>query len=563
MGADPSGLPGGTSVGTILISQPGSDNVTPVKVTLQETITVPTLTVTTNPPNLNFVCNRTTYTAPHTFINPATPFYCEGATTVQTIAPGTRALFSGWSDGYAGVVRKMDAPANQTLTILYRLQNEVSISVNPTCGGTVVPSHFWYNPGTLATSMAKPEGSFEFVNYSGDLSFTDPALKFPVSGPVNLVANFKCTNCDALTSQPAAINLASHLSLNAHIASANPADRIQFIVDPDLPPWLSVSASSPTIPTNLTVKADVSAQEAGSHNTSITLHPVNLPAGASVPDLIIPVTLGVVDVAVDSVPSGLNVIVDNVTYTAPAQFKWVSGSEHRLNAATQIVGNAKYVPGAWSDGGAAFHVVTAPAPGALVSYTDDFAAYYQLALKADPPGGGNVKVVNPAPDGFYLNGSSVSVQARANPGFRFAEFSGSVSGTTNPVSLSVNNYVLELANFNSATGPALRVTPPGQWLILPFSNTVSGTFQIANVSTSGVGNVTITGVDSFKTVAGAGTVSLISQGSVYIAAFPPGASFPFQLQFNWPASAHQVQMTVHFSGDGAAYAGQTTLTLTR
>ncbi len=563
VGANPAGVPDGPNVGTILISQPGAATSLQVQVKLIETITSRSVTIKTSPANLDFVCNRTTYKAPYTFLSPTSPFYCEGSTVVQTIAPGTRALFSGWQDGFQGPVRLIDTTKSQTLKVLYRKQNEVSVTVNPACSGTVLPSHSWYNPGTEANLAASPAPNYKFVNYSGDLSSTNAQTAFSVSQPVNLVANFTCPNCDILTSRPAAFNLGAHLTIDATVVGANLSDRIQFMVDPSLPDWLTATPTSATTPANLKVTANISDLEAGNHNTTITLHPIHLAAGVRIPDLNIPVTLGLVDVAVDSAPSGLLVSVDHVSYTTPAQFKWVSGTPHLLDGSVQIAGMVKYVPGTWSDGGLSTHQVTAPAPGAAVKYVENFAPSYQLSLKADPPGGGTLSVVNPSADNFYPGGSLVRVEATANPGFRFAEFSGSVSGSANPVSLTVNGGVLEFANFNSSAGPAMRVVAPSQLLALPLSNNVSGVFQLTNTSTSGIGNVRVTGVDSFQTLVGTGGVSLASQSSSFIAALPPGGALPFLLQFDWPPSAQTVQMTVHFTGDGGAYTGATRLVLTR
>jgi hypothetical protein len=57
--------------------------------------------------------------------------------------------------------------------------------------------------------------------------------------------------------------------------------------------------------------------------------------------------------------SGLKVIVDGVTYTAPQRFDWEPGSRHTIEAPpSQSIGETVYAFGRWNDDGEPAHTIT-------------------------------------------------------------------------------------------------------------------------------------------------------------------------------------------------------------
>lgn len=83
------------------------------------------------------------------------------------------------------------------------------------------------------------------------------------------------------------------------------------------------------------------------------------------------------DTTIASSPAGLSVTVDNVACITPCVFRWSSGSNHTIAASTQAgPPGTRYVFNAWSDGGAASHVITAPS--AATTYTANFTTQYPL-----------------------------------------------------------------------------------------------------------------------------------------------------------------------------------------
>ena len=103
----------------------------------------------------------------------------------------------------------------------------------------------------------------------------------------------------------------------------------------------------------------------------------------------------------------------------------------------------QYVWKKWSDHGAISHVV---APTTNKTYTAVFQTQYFLTMSAGPGG-----AVQPA-SGWHNAGASVAIKAKANPGFTFAGWvgsgTGSYTGTNNPASIIMGGPISEMGNFS-------------------------------------------------------------------------------------------------------------------
>jgi len=154
-------------------------------------------------------------------------------------------------------------------------------------------------------------------------------------------------------------------------------------------------------------------------------------------------------------PSGLKVTVDGVAYTAPQTFNWDAGSLHTLSAASPQTGTPgiQYIYNSWSDNGSQIHNITAPA--STTTYTASFATQYTLTTSANPSGGGTI---NPAGAIWGNSGQSVSISATANTGYRFVGWSGDLSGSSNPSSITLSGPKSVVANFETVIAPS---TPSG------------------------------------------------------------------------------------------------------
>ena len=158
---------------------------------------------------------------------------------------------------------------------------------------------------------------------------------------------------------------------------------------------------------------------------------------------------------VDTLPSGLQVTVDSVLYTAPRTFQWVPGTTHTLSALPQAgTPGTQYAMPAWAPGGAASQTITASS--APAAYTANFSTQYFLTTVASPPTGGTV---NPA-SGWYNAGAVLQVTATASPSYQFVSFSGALNGVATPQNLTMTAPASINASFNALPADfTVSVTP--------------------------------------------------------------------------------------------------------
>jgi photosystem II stability/assembly factor-like uncharacterized protein len=142
------------------------------------------------------------------------------------------------------------------------------------------------------------------------------------------------------------------------------------------------------------------------------------------------VTIPVVQVAFNTDPPGVRVLIDDIYYATPKNFLWRKGSTHTLAPGTPvIIGDARYRWRAWSDSGVESHSVRVLESS--LQYTAYFDTEYYLNLSCFPAEAGSVTVDPPSMDGFYLKDTVVQLTAAANRGYYFALWSGSWPGNSN------------------------------------------------------------------------------------------------------------------------------------
>ena len=151
-----------------------------------------------------------------------------------------------------------------------------------------------------------------------------------------------------------------------------------------------------------------------------------------------------VQVTVQTSVAGPSFSIDGTTYTSAQTFSWQPGSSHTIATTSPQSGGTgvQYVWTTWGDGGAISHTV---APTTNKTYTATFTTQYFLTMTAGPGG-----TVTPA-SGWKPSGSTVSITAKPSTGYSFTSWSGtgtgSFSGTTNPMNITMGGPVSETANF--------------------------------------------------------------------------------------------------------------------
>ena len=174
-------------------------------------------------------------------------------------------------------------------------------------------------------------------------------------------------------------------------------------------------------------------------------------------------------------PTGLQITVDGTNYTAPQIFNWSSGSTHTVSVSSPQSGvpGTRYVFSSWSDGGAQDHTITAPS--ASTTYTVNFTTQYSLTTAVNPTGGGTA---SPSGTSWYDSGQSVSVSVIAGSEYSFSGWSGDLTGTSSPISLTMNGPKSVTAQMTSIpetiSTPAQPSGPPSGSAGTSYSYIASG-----------------------------------------------------------------------------------------
>jgi hypothetical protein len=125
-------------------------------------------------------------------------------------------------------------------------------------------------------------------------------------------------------------------------------------------------------------------------------------------------------------------------------FTWATGSPHTIATTTPQSGatGVRYYFSSWSDAGAISHTV---APTKTTTYTAKFGTQYYLTMSAGT--GGHVSPGS----GWHTSGTTFSIAATASTSYTFSNWTssgtGSFSGTTNPVNITMNGPITEAATF--------------------------------------------------------------------------------------------------------------------
>jgi len=151
-----------------------------------------------------------------------------------------------------------------------------------------------------------------------------------------------------------------------------------------------------------------------------------------------------VQVTVQTSIAGPTFSVDGTTYSSAQIFSWQPGSSHTIaTISPQSAGTGvRYAWNNWSDGGTMSHTVM---PTTNKTYTAKFTTQYFLTMSAGTGG-----TVTPA-SGWKNSGAAVSITARPAAGYSFTRWSGtgtgSFSGATNPVNVTILGPISEAATF--------------------------------------------------------------------------------------------------------------------
>lgn len=211
-------------------------------------------------------------------------------------------------------------------------------------------------------------------------------------------------------------------------------------------------------------------------------------------------------VTINSNPSGLQFTVDGVPCATPCAVSRASGASIQVIAPAAIssspVSRINFV--SWSDGSSAStRTVTFSQNSQNIVAT--YQSQWALVATANPSGSASFSYSPATPDGFFVDGTQVSVNVVAANGFKFVKWSGDFSGTfttgyltmSGPHAITANTLAVPSiapAGIMSAAGTTPDGTMAPGSVISIYGTSLSPALTIAssNPLPQTLGNVTVT-----------------------------------------------------------------------
>jgi cytolysin (calcineurin-like family phosphatase) len=123
----------------------------------------------------------------------------------QQVTPSSQLAFQSWPDGYASATRVISGIRGgaQSFTANVGMQYLVNVTPSPASAGTISGAGF-ANAASRIVLTATPAAGFTFAGFSGDVNSSQNGLSVPVSGPLNITANFTASSAPSIVVAPGA-----------------------------------------------------------------------------------------------------------------------------------------------------------------------------------------------------------------------------------------------------------------------------------------------------------------------------------------------------------------------
>lgn len=159
-------------------------------------------------------------------------------------------------------------------------------------------------------------------------------------------------------------------------------------------------------------------------------------------------------VTVDSSPQGLSFTVAGSScnpgsYASPVVFTWPANSSCAVSFSGSYLGagSARYQFSSWQDAVTSNTRVVTTTSGGTYSFRANFQAQFPLTTLVLPPGAGLASAAPGTSDGYYNQGAIATLTASPAAGYQFLNWSGSLTGSTNPQGLAISAASSAVANF--------------------------------------------------------------------------------------------------------------------
>jgi uncharacterized repeat protein (TIGR02543 family) len=353
--------------------------------------------------------------------------FAQGSVVSVTATPNTGYTFTNWTDGVTVLSispsYQFTMAGNKALVANFAPvvpgKFAIVLSSNPIAGGTTIGSGS-YDPGSSVTVTATTNTGYTFLNWTdnGTVVSTSSSYQFAINSNRTLVANFRVVPATQvalnLSSSPAAGGTttgAGSFTAGTSVTATAAANANYNFVN-----WTDngvIASTSPSYTFALTANRTLVA------NFSINTHTLNLSAN----------------------PSAGGTVTGAGTFT--------SGSSVTATAAA----NTGYTFTNWTDGGNS--VSTNASYTFVINSNRTLVANFtanSFTLNVTATNGSVVKNPNQT---TYNSGSTVQLTATPNTGYLFTSWSGDATGSTNPLTVTMNANKNITANFTAVVVPVL------------------------------------------------------------------------------------------------------------
>ncbi len=435
--------------------------------------------------------------------NPDKPTYTYGETVQLTATPAEGFRFSGWSGGTTGsanpVTVSMDTSKNVTAT--FTAIPTYSLVINTAPGGSVTksPDQEFYLEGSQVQLTAHPEPGMNFSGWSGDLSGSDNPATITIDGNKTISANFS----------------ANQYSLSITVAGSGSVTK-----NPDK---TSYAYNEEVELTAISGQGWTFGGWSGDLSGSSSPITIKMDANKAV----------TATFTQDQYTLSVNVVGSGSVSKTPDKATYTYGETVQLKATSQ--------PGwsftGWSgDAGGTSNPVSITMDGNK-TVTANFSELPKYTLSLTVVGNGSI-TRNPDKVSYY-QGESVELSALPDSGWAFAGWSGDLSGSASPQSLTMDGnkavtatfseippeqYTLNLsvvgsgsvtkapdqATYEEGTSVQLTATPQPGWSFTGWSGSLTGTDNPVTVVMDGNKSVTAT----FAAIPYTVTINIVGSGTV-------------------------------------------------
>ena len=430
--------------------------------------------------------------------NPVKATYVYGEVVQLTAVADPGWTFTGWSGALTGTTNPASITITGNMSVMASFtQDQYTLTVNTVGNGSVTrnPNQATYVYGDVVQLTATADPGWTFSGWSGGLSGSANPASVTISGNTTITATFT-QNQYTLTVTPVG---SGSVARNPVKSTYVYGEVVQLTATAN-PGWTfsgwSGGLSGTTNPASVTING----------NTTVT-------ATFTQDQYTLTVT-----------PVGSGSVARN-----PVKSTYVYGEVVQLTATA----NPGWTFSSWSGG---LTGSTNPASVTISGNTTVTATFTQnqYTLTVTPVGSGSV-ARNPVKSN-YVYGEVVQLTATANPGWTFSSWSGDLSGSTNPASVTItgntaitatftqNQYTLSLSSIGDGSvtrnpvkatyvyGEVVQLTStadPG-WTFTGWSGALTGTTNPTSITITGNMSVMASFTQNQYTL----TVSTVGNGSV-------------------------------------------------